>query len=88
MPDKWEYPWFASWDLAFHTLSLSLVDLDYAKKQLLLLLSHNYQHPSGQIPAYEWCFSDLNPPVQATALWKLYQKDRGKGTAIFCSSDF
>ncbi len=75
MPDKWEYPWFASWDLAFQTIALSLVDLELAKKQLLLLLTINYQHQSGQIPAYEWSFSDLNPPVQAWALWKLYQKD-------------
>ena len=62
MPDKWEYPWFAAWDLAFHTLALSIVDIDFAKQQLGLLLDQNYLHPTGQIPAYEWNFSDVNPP--------------------------
>jgi hypothetical protein len=65
MPDKWEYPWFATWDLAFHTIALSTVDIDFAKQQLDLLLRQVYLHPTGQIPAYEWNFSDVNPPVQA-----------------------
>jgi len=73
MPDKWEYPWFASWDLAFHALALSTVDLDYAKEQLSLLLSESFLHPTGQIPAYEWNFSDVNPPVHAWATMFLYQ---------------
>jgi hypothetical protein len=64
MPDKWEYPWFAAWDLAFHTLALATVDIDFAKEQLDLLLRQLYLHPTGQIPAYEWNFSDVNPPVQ------------------------
>jgi len=67
MPDKWEYPWYAAWDLAFHTIVLSAVDLDFAKQQLDLMLSQHYLHPSGQIPAYEWNFSDVNPPVHAWA---------------------
>ena len=62
MPDKWEYPWYAAWDLAFHTITLSLVDFDFAKDQLLLMLRGLYAHPNGQIPAYEWNFSDVNPP--------------------------
>ena len=61
IPDKWEYPWFAAWDLAFHALSLSTVDIDFAKQQLDLLLDQVYLHPTGQIPAYEWNFSDVNP---------------------------
>ncbi len=84
MPDKWEYPWFASWDLALQTLPLSLVDLAEAKKQLHLLLTIEYFHPNGQIPAYEWSFSDLNPPVQAFALWKLYQKDHDRDYLELC----
>ena len=63
MPDKWEYPWFAAWDLAFHTIALATVDVDFAKQQLDLLLVGLYLHPTGQIPAYEWNFSDVNPPV-------------------------
>jgi hypothetical protein len=73
MPDKWEYPWFAAWDLAFHTLALSTVDIDFAKEQLDLLLRQVYLHPTGQIPAYEWNFSDVNPPVQAWAAIFLYR---------------
>jgi hypothetical protein len=76
MPDKWEYPWFAAWDLAFHTLALSTVDLDFAKEQLDLLLRQVYLHPSGQIPAYEWNFSDVNPPVQAFAAMFLYRMEQ------------
>ena len=80
MPDKWEYPWFASWDMAFQTIVLSLVDLSFAKLQLELFLRNRYQHPNGQIPAYEWNFSDTNPPVQAWALWHLYEADGKKDT--------
>jgi hypothetical protein len=76
MPDKWEYPWFAAWDLAFHCVALALVDGRFAKEQLWLLLFEQFQHPSGQIPAYEWEFSDLNPPVQAWAVWRVYNMDR------------
>ena len=73
MPDKWEYPWYAAWDLAFHTIALSLVDFDFAKEQLLLMLRSLYCHPNGQIPAYEWNFSDVNPPVHAWATLFLYK---------------
>ncbi|MFI0435362.1 MAG: MGH1-like glycoside hydrolase domain-containing protein [Parachlamydiaceae bacterium] len=78
MPDKWEYPWFASWDLAFHCLTIGLVDIEFAKEQLWLLLFDQFQHPNGQVPAFEWDFSDLNPPLQAFAAWQLYcmQRDR------------
>src|SRR2546422_3088153 len=76
MPDKWEYPWFAAWDLAFHTIPLTLVDPEFAKEQLWLLLFEQFQHANGQIPAYEWEFSDLNPPVHAWALWRVYNMDR------------
>ena len=79
MPDKWEYPWYAAWDLAFHTLSLSLVDFDFAKEQLLLMLRSLYFHPNGQIPAYEWNFSDVNPPVHAWATLYLYKMERALG---------
>jgi hypothetical protein len=81
MPDKWEYPWFAAWDLAFHTLALSVVDIDFAKQQLDLLLDQVYLHPTGQIPAYEWNFSDVNPPVHAWAtifVYRMEQALRGK----------
>jgi len=78
MPDKWEYPWFAAWDLAFHCAPLCLVDPEFAKEQLWLLLFEQFQHPSGQIPAYEWEFSDLNPPVQAWAVWRIYNMDRAR----------
>lgn len=73
MPDKWEYPWFAAWDLAFQAVVLDLVDPEAAKEQLKMVLKMEYLHPNGQIPAYEWAFSDLNPPVQAWALWTLYE---------------
>jgi hypothetical protein len=76
MPDKWEYPWFAAWDLAFQCVALALVDAKYAKEQLWLLLFEQFQHPNGQIPAYEWEFSDLNPPVHAWAVWRVYNMDR------------
>ncbi|MBK9030890.1 MAG: glucosidase [Myxococcales bacterium] len=76
MPDKWEYPWFAAWDLAFQCVPFALVDPRFAKDQLWLLLFEQFQHPSGQIPAYEWEFSDLNPPVHAWAVWRVYNMDR------------
>ncbi len=79
MPDKWEYPWYAAWDLAFHTLALSLVDFDFAKQQLLLMLRSLYAHPNGQIPAYEWNFSDVNPPVHAWATLFLFKIERNLG---------
>jgi hypothetical protein len=78
MPDKWEYPWFAAWDLAFHTVALALVDLPFAKRQLDILLHRLYLHPNGQIPAYEWNFSDVNPPVHAWAALFVYQVEKGR----------
>jgi hypothetical protein len=75
MPDKWEYPWYASWDLAFHCIPLVLVDPDYAKRQLELMTREWYMHPNGQLPAYEWAFGDVNPPVHAWAAWRVYQID-------------
>jgi Glycosyl hydrolase family 63 C-terminal domain len=81
MPDKWEYPWYAAWDLAFHTLALALVDFDFAKEQQLLMLSNLYFHPNGQIPAYEWNFSDVNPPVHAWATQLLYELEKQSGKA-------
>jgi hypothetical protein len=81
MPDKWEYPWYAAWDLAFHTLALAMVDFDFAKEQLLLMLRSLYFHPNGQIPAYEWNFSDVNPPVHAFATLYLYKMERVLGRA-------
>ncbi|MEU4691488.1 glucosidase [Actinoplanes sp. NPDC023714] len=91
MPDKWEYPWFAAWDLAFHTIALSLVDLGFAKQQLDLLLSRRYLHPNGQIPAYEWNFSDVNPPVHAWAVNLVYDLDKarnGRGDHAWLESIF
>lgn len=76
MPDKWEYPWFAAWDLAFHCIPICRIDPDFAKDQLLLLLKDRYLHPNGQIPAYEWNFSDVNPPVHAWAVLRVFQIDR------------
>ena len=76
MPDKWEYPWYAAWDLAFHCIPLALVDPDFAKDQLILLLREWYMHPNGQLPAYEWAFSDVNPPVHAWAAWRVYKIER------------
>ena len=81
MPDKWEYPWYAAWDLAFHTVALSLVDFDFAKDQLLLMLRSLYFHPNGQIPAYEWNFGDVNPPVHAWATLYLYKYEKNLGRA-------
>ncbi|WP_020562754.1 MGH1-like glycoside hydrolase domain-containing protein [Methylosarcina fibrata] len=76
MPDKWEYPWYAAWDLAFHCLPLAMIDADFAKDQLLLLTREWYMHPNGQLPAYEWAFGDVNPPVHAWAAWRVFQIDR------------
>ena len=92
MPDKWEYPWYAAWDLAFHSVVLNLVDPDFAKSQLLLMLDHQYLHPSGQIPAYEWNFGDVNPPVHAWASWFIYSHGKavrgGQGDLEFLKSIF
>jgi mannosylglycerate hydrolase MGH1-like protein len=90
MPDKWEYPWYAAWDLAFHTIALSLVDFDFAKDQLLLMLRNLYAHPNGQIPAYEWNFSDVNPPVHAWATLFLFniEKELGRSDLRFLERSF
>ena len=91
MPDKWEYPWYAVWDLAFHCIPLALVDSDFAKEQLCLMLREWYMHPNGQIPAYEWGFGDVNPPVHAWAAWRVYKvekKRRGKGDRDFLQRVF
>jgi len=82
MPDKWEYPWYAAWDLAFHTIPLALVDAEFAKSQLVLLTREWYMHPNGQLPAYEWAFSDVNPPVHAWATWRVFQMDRKQRRAV------
>ncbi len=87
MPDKWEYPWYAAWDLAFHCVPLSLVDSDFAKKQLQLITKEWYMHPNGQFPAYEWAFSDVNPPVHAWAAWKVYKNDQENNEGK-CDLDF
>jgi hypothetical protein len=78
MPDKWEYPWFAAWDLAFHAATFVHVDADFAKQQMLVMLREYYMHPNGQIPAYEWNFSDVNPPVHAWGVWYVYEADKKK----------
>ena len=91
MPDKWEYPWFAAWDLAFHTLTLARIDPHFAKRQLAVTLREYYMHPNGQIPAYEWNFSDVNPPVHAWATWKVYEIDKqmnGVGDVAFLERVF
>ena len=92
MPDKWEYPWYAVWDLAFHAEALMLVDTDFAKEQLTLFLEDRYLHPGGQIPAYEWNFSDVNPPVHAWATLSVYNFDRerrdGQGDVAFLKNAF
>jgi len=91
MPDKWEYPWYAAWDLAFHTIPLSLIDPDFAKSQLVLFLREWYMHPNGQIPAYEWRFSDVNPPVHAWAALRVYRIERrlrGRGDREFLERIF
>lgn len=91
MPDKWEYPWYAAWDLAFHCIAFTHLDLDFAKSQLELLLHEMYLHPNGQVPAYEWNFGDVNPPVHAWATWFVYTTERdrrGKGDLAFLKSAF
>ena len=91
MPDKWEYPWYAAWDLAFHCVPLALVDSEFAKEQLLLMLREWYMHPNGQLPAYEWALGDVNPPVHAWAAWRVYKiekKRRGKGDIVFLKRIF
>ena len=91
MPDKWEYPWYAAWDLAFHMVSFVEIDPVFAKEQLLLVLKENYMHPNGQIPAYEWNFSDVNPPVHSWAVWNVYTKDKertGRGDTDFLEKAF
>jgi len=91
MPDKWEYPWYAAWDLAFHTVPLAMLDPKFAKEQLLLMLREWYMHPNGQIPAYEWAFGDVNPPVHAWAALRVYQIERkasGKGDRKFLARVF
>jgi hypothetical protein len=91
MPDKWEYPWFAAWDLAFHCIPLALLDSEFAKAQLLLLGREWYQHPNGQVPAYEWTFGDVNPPVLAWATWRVYkidEKAHGKADRLFLERMF
>ena len=92
MPDTWEYPWYAAWDLAFHCVPLALIDSHFAKQQLLLMTRVWYMHPNGQMPAYEWAFGDVNPPVHAWAAWRVYQMDRnaagGKGDTDFLERVF
>ncbi len=91
MPDKWEYPWYAAWDLAFHCIPLALVDAKFAKDQLVLMLREWYMHPNGQIPAYEWAFGDVNPPVHAWAAWRVYKIDKkrsGRGDRVFLARVF
>ena len=91
MPDKWEFPWYAAWDLAFHCVPLALVDSEFAKEQLVLLLREWYMHPNGQLPAYEWGFGDVNPPVHAWAAWRVYkieEKRRGVGDRKFLERIF
>jgi len=91
MPDKWEYPWYAAWDLAFHCIPLALVDSEFAKEQLVLMLREWYMHPNGQLPAYEWAFDDVNPPVHAWAAWRVYKIDKkrnGRGDQEFLERVF
>ncbi len=91
MPDKWEYPWYAAWDLAFHCVPLARLDPEFAKRQLLLMLREYYMHPNGQIPAYEWNFSDVNPPVHAWGAWQVYSIDKetkGEGDIEFLAKVF
>jgi len=91
MPDKWEYPWYAAWDLGFHCVAMALIDPDFAKEQLILLLREWYMHPNGQIPAYEWNFSSVNPPVHAWAAWRVYRIEgriTGKTDRVFLERVF
>jgi hypothetical protein len=82
MPDKWEYPWYAAWDLAFHCVAYALIDPEFAKRQLILLTREWYMHPNGQLPAYEWAFGDVNPPVHAWAAWRVYEIDRDNNGGV------
>lgn len=82
LPDKWEYPWYAAWDLAFHIMAINMIDPDFAKNQLDMMLKSSYLHPNGQIPAYEWNFSDVNPPVHAFATWWAYMYDRWQNDGV------
>jgi hypothetical protein len=91
MPDKWEYPWYASWDLAFHCVALALVDPEFAKEQLMLMVREWYMHPNGQLPAYEWALADVNPPVHAWAAWRVYKIEKkrcGNGDRVFLERIF
>ncbi len=91
MPDKWEYPWYAAWDLAFHMIPIAMVDPEFAKKQMILLTKEWYMHPNGQLPAYEWAFGDVNPPVHGWATWRVYKIDeklQGKGDRKFLEEVF
>ncbi len=91
MPDTWEYPWYAAWDLAFHTIPLAMIDPDFAKRQLILLLREWFMHPNGQLPAYEWAFGDVNPPVHAWAalrVFRIEKKAKGKGDRLFLERVF
>jgi hypothetical protein len=91
MPDTWEYPWYAAWDLAFHCIAMALIDSEFAKKQLLLMLHERYMHPNGQLPAYEWAFSDVNPPVHGWVAWRVYMQEKestGKGDTAFLERMF
>jgi hypothetical protein len=91
MPDKWEYPWYAAWDLAFHCVPLALVDSEFAKEQLILMLREWYLHPNGQLPAYEWALGDVNPPVHAWAAWRVYKIEKrrlGVGDTVFLKRVF
>jgi hypothetical protein len=91
MPDTWEFPWYASWDLGFHCITFALIDPEFAKTQMLLLMREWYMHPNGQLPAYEWALDDVNPPVQARAAWRIYQIDKslkGKGDLAFLERVF
>ena len=91
MPDKWEYPWYATWDLAFHCVPLALVDPQFSKDQLLLLTKEWYMHPNGQMPAYEWNFSDVNPPVHAWSCFRVFKIDekiQGRPDLLFLEKVF
>ena len=91
MPDKWEYPWYAAWDLAFHMVAMADVDSKFARDQLILFLREWYMHPNGQMPAYEWAFGDVNPPVHAWAAFRVYKiekKRRGVGDRVFLERIF
>ena len=86
MPDAWEYPWYAAWDLAFHCVAFASIDPDFAKEQLLLLCREWYMHPSGQLPAYEWAFDDVNPPVHAWAALQVFRRDLARPASPTTSS--